>query len=296
MPFVVRDYRGGSSTYASYKTASPKVAPFNNYEMPNIQIFQTINSGAKVIGHCSLWANDEFHKADVNAINTSDALLNLTSGYMTIKYTGTYNASATDKSIKYGSNVDAHVYGNLSVGSLKLSVTVFVLASVTVNTADLQLGLPYQYNLTFESGTSSIPNHFKLLPGSNVTIASNATVNVSGDVIIYDGNWVDTAYAEHVYPSGMGPANLRVAGTLNVTGKMAGNITGIQSGARVILGNNAFTSLTSNEGYGTRGSGLQSLSFTWNVTWTETQSSLKLNGATTATAGHTYTYNGSSWN
>ncbi|MBO4535320.1 MAG: hypothetical protein J5755_05230, partial [Clostridia bacterium] len=185
-PFVVRDFRGGTSTVGAYANKSlatfafnnsPNgIAPFNNYEMPNVQVLQKIYSGASIYGRAQMYADSEYHKTNALAIGSSSALLNLTSGYMTVKFTESYNASPSDESKKYATSCEIHVYGNLSVGSLSLTVKMkkVITIDATVKTSDVVLGIPYQYQITIESGTTTAPNSFKLLPGAHVHVAAGA--------------------------------------------------------------------------------------------------------------------------
>ena len=305
MPFVVRDFRGGSSTVGAYMNKSTAaylfnktpngIAPFNNYEMPNVQVLQTVKYGGKVIGHAQMFADSEYHKTDATILYSSGAMLNMSSGsYITIKFTEGYVASQSDESKKYPTTCEMHIYGNVTAGSLSMTVEMkkIINISATVNTSDVIMGIPYQYQITVESGTTTLPHSFKLLPGSHIHVASGATLSITGSVIVYGSGWTDTTFGGCVYPSGMGAAQLTVAGTINVTGTLAGTVTGTASGAKVITGSSASFSTTSREGYGEA----SATSFSLNVTYTESQTSLKLQGGNvTAAKGKTYTYNGSTW-
>ncbi|MBO4535185.1 MAG: hypothetical protein J5755_04550, partial [Clostridia bacterium] len=78
----------------------------------------------------------------------------------------------------------------------------------------------------------------------------------------------------------------------NVTGTLAGTVTATASGAKVITGSSASFNWSTKEGYGS----IDGTTAKLNVTYTETQSSLKLmNGNVTAATGKTYTFNGTTW-
>ncbi len=314
MPFVVRDFQGGTCTVGmyldekgsgtlitGYKNAKG-IAPFSIYEMPNVQVLQTIRSGATVIGHAVMWADSKYNKTDAPAIASSGAVLNLTSGYMTIKFSEGYSASAGAKDFanKYPTTVDIKMYGNVETGSLSMDIKtgIPIISEVTVSMDKVILGLPYQYSITVKSGTFTVSKKFKMLNGSTVRVESGGTLNVTGSAIIYGGGWTDSNKPVTNYPSGKGEAKLIVAGgTLNVTGTLAGKVYGEGSGGRVVTGSNASFSMSSKEGYGTRGSGIHSVTFYLNITYTESQSALTLmGGSVTAAKGRTYTYNGTSWN
>jgi len=311
---VVRDFQGGTCTVGmyldekgsgtlitGYKNAKG-IAPFSIYEMPNVQVLQTIRSGAKVIGHAVMWADSKYNKTDAPAIASSGAVLNLTSGYMTIKFSEGYSASAGAKDFanKYPTTMDIKMYGNVETGSLSMDIKtgIPIISEVTVSMDKVILGLPYQYSITVKSGTFTVSKKFKMLNGSTVRVESGGTLNVTGSAIIYGGGWTDSNKPVTNYPSGKGEAKLIVAGgTVNVTGTLAGKVYGEGSGGRVVTGSNASFSMSSKEGYGTRGSGIHSVTFYLNITYTESQSALTLmGGSVTAAKGRTYTYNGTSWN
>ena len=179
-PFVVHDFRGGTSTVGSYNKGN--IAPFSRYEMPNVQCHSTIYSGSTVTGYCGLWIdhNKEHKTSKVTIIASSKALLNLTSG----RIEKTYNAGTTT----------LNVYGDITGGSLTMKISVSIL-SATVDTSKVLFPLTYLQNINVISGTATVKYGYKLLPGSSINIATGATLNIEsgGKIIAYDNSWNDEA-------------------------------------------------------------------------------------------------------
>ena len=290
-PFVVHDFRGGTSTVGSYNNGN--IAPFSRYEMPNVQCHSTIYSGSTVTGYCGLWIdhNNEHKTSKITIIASSKALLNLTSG----RIEKTYNAGTTT----------LNVYGDITGGSLTMKISVSIL-SATVDTSKVLFPLTYLQNINIISGTATVKYGYKLLPGFSINIATGATLNIEsgGKIIAYDNSWNDEAGGGvgYYYPNNKGDAQIVVGGTVNVKsgGAIAGAIIGNANGS-VALNSGCSISITSSEGYG------KSKSDKWydklNAIYIETASIQKTatfknsdNTTVNGEVGKTYTYNGTSWN
>lgn len=290
-PFVVHDFRGGTSTVGSYNKGN--IAPFSRYEMPNVQCHSTIYSGSTVTGYCGLWIdhNKEHKTSKVTIIASSKALLNLTSG----RIEKTYNAGTTT----------LNVYGDITGGSLTMKISVSIL-SATVDTSKVLFPLTYLQNINVISGTATVKYGYKLLPGSSINIATGATLNIEsgGKIIAYDNSWNDEAGGGvgYYYPNNKGDAQIVVGGTVNVKsgGAIAGAIIGNANGT-VALNSGCSVSITSSEGYG-KAKGT-SLFDKLQAVYVETASIQKTatfknsdNTTVNGEVGKTYTYNGTSWN
>lgn len=290
-PFVVHDFRGGTSTVGSYNNGN--IAPFSRYEMPNVQCHSTIYSGSTVTGYCGLWIghNNEHKTSNITIIASSKALLNLTSG----RIEKTYNAGTTT----------LNVYGDITGGSLTMKISVSIL-SATVDTSKVLFPLTYLQNINIISGSATVKYGYKLLPGFSINIATGATLNIEsgGKIIAYDNSWNDEAGGGvgYYYPNNKGDAQIVVGGTVNVKsgGAIAGAIIGNANGS-VALNSGCSISITSSEGYG------KSKSDKWydklNAIYIETASIQKTatfknsdNTTVNGEVGKTYTYNGTSWN
>lgn len=294
-PFVVHDFRGGTSTVGSYNDG--KISPFNCYELPNIQCATTLYCGTTVKGYCGLWigTNSKHETTIPTIIATNGALLNLTSGYIQKTYAN--GVTVLD------------VFGDITGGSLQLTVELkksfITIMKATVDTASVIFPLSYLQKINLHSGITTIKYGYKLLPGSELNVLSDATLNLEkgGQIIVYDNTWNDEAGGGvgWFYPNGKGAAKLSVAGRVEVKsgGTLAGLITGTQNGT-VILDSGCGLAITSKEGYGkAKGTSLIDKAqavFVQTATFTKSTTFNNNDGSTiSGESGKTYTYNGSSW-
>ncbi len=281
-PFVIHDFRGGSSTGGAYKEGN--ISPFCRYEMPNVQCNTIFYSGTTVTGYCGLWINS-YNKHMTTTVgiitNTEQSLLQLVNGYIEKQY----NSEKTT----------LNIYGDIKTGSLSMTIS-----GINVDTKNVLFPISYLYTINLFSGTTTIVHGYKLLPGSELNVLSGATLNLEngGQVIVYDNTWNDEAGGGvgWFYPNGKGAAKLSVAGRVEVKsgGTLAGLITGTQNGT-VILDSGCGLTITSKEGYGKRKYGLF-FEFVQTATFTKSTTFNNNDGSTiSGESGKTYTYNGSSW-
>lgn len=281
-PFVIHDFRGGSSTGGAYKEGN--ISPFCRYEMPNVQCNTIFYSGTTVTGYCGLWINS-YNKHMTTTVgiitNTEQSLLQLVNGYIEKQY----NSEKTT----------LNIYGDIKTGSLSMTIS-----GINVDTKNVLFPISYLYTINLFSGTTTIVHGYKLLPGSELNVLSGATLNLEkgGQIIVYDNTWNDEAGGGvgYYYPNGKGAAKLSVAGRVEVKsgGTLAGLITGTQNGT-VILDSGCGLTITSKEGYGKRKL-LFSFEFVQTATFTKSTTFNNNDGSTiSGESGKTYTYNGSSW-
>lgn len=190
-PFVVRDFKGGSYTVNKAwknKTFSSKgkVAPFAEYEMPNIQCDSRYYSGATLTGYADLYAGDQHNITNVNAISSSGILRIASGGYIDKKYD-----ASTEKTT-------LTLVGNITLGSLELKLSMKVLGisiNETVKMSETYFPIPWTYNINIGDGntTSSLTagDDYKVMPGAVITVKKNAKLTTTGELIVYN-NWTDT--------------------------------------------------------------------------------------------------------
>ena len=281
-PFVVRDFKGGSYTSGAYLK---KIAPFSQYEVPNIQTDMHIDDGAAYYVRASLYASSKHNSTFAIMIGKGGVIELKADAYIETEFTQETNHS------KYGNTTAAGytkltLYGGAKDNALSLDV------GVTVDTSSCLLGIPYNFNFIFENGTYDLTMQYKLMPGASFTVGENttATVNFTNNFIVYTGDFADTNKIGYLYPTTVGDARLLVSGngTLNVQkGSFGGMING-ESGAQVSF--EAGVGLTVDSVEGTK-----NLSII--ITGTQTISkNAQLSGYEgELTAGTKYTYDGASW-
>lgn len=237
-PFVVIDFRGGTNTVTVFNKG--KISPFNQYEMPNIQCHQIYQAGTTHKGYVDLYADSNHNHDVVSIIASSKAIFNLGSNAELRKE---YNRQTRKATIT--------IIGNVTMGSLSLTITFKNIIKKTVNMSDVQFPIPWTYNVNIGDGTTATtltaPYDYKVLPGANVTVAKNATLTTSKSVIVYSTFDEQAPVGGYPYPSGF-EGNFVVNGTYNVNGSFGGNIKSTASGAKVVVSSSSTLSVTSKEG------------------------------------------------
>ncbi len=255
-PFVIIDYCGGT---ASQKMYSKGITPFNRYTMQNIQVKKHVYSTASggLHGYCDLYADDKHNKTTPGIIARSNALINLSNGEATI--TPDRNRYVKDRAeFVYGT--DLVIDGDAVFNKLSISVTLLGF-SIPISTDDVLFPVPYNYNITIKSGTFSMGNKIKILPGATVTVEEGATLNLSGTTIVYDGfetvPFEGNTGAVSGYPSKTlltdaelsERGRLIVNGTLNLTSGSFGGLVETTNNTGIVNVGSITKSVTSSEGH-----------------------------------------------
>lgn len=280
-PFVVRDFRGGSSSAGTYYSG---VSPFNVYEMPNIQCLYGVNYGATHIAYMDLFGGGKHNNVTNNAIASNSAVIILKEGSRLIK---TYDRDSEKSTLT--------IYGNVELGDLSMEVS-----GATIKMSDVRFPIPWNYTINIGDGivatSIAVKNDYKIMTGATVNVKKNATVNLTGTVVIYK-EFTDQAHAGWVYPN-KEPAKFCVEGEVSVNGKLvskagiAGEITGL-NGGKIIIGKNVKLQLSSKEGHATS---IFPTSFVTVATISATAELVNANGnKITATTNKTYNYNSGTW-
>lgn len=285
-PFVVYDYRGGTNTVTVYKKG--KIAPFRIYEMPNIQCKYSIIYGAKSMGYLDLYASIQHRTDTATIIGSSNAMLIMedTSSHIIKTY------SKIDNGIGMTSLT---ITGKAKMGTLEITVS-----GVTVSMTDVRFPMPWNYSINVGDGikqtTFTVGDNYKMMTGATVNVKKNATVNLTGTLLIYK-SFTDTPFGGTVYPN-KGAAKLNVEGVVNAIGGIAGEVHGI-NGGKVIIGNKAILSITEKEGNSGSTKPLQAFTggeFVTVATISEVAKVVNADNSTVAAATNkTYNYNNGTW-
>lgn len=308
-PFVVLDFRGGTNTTTVFRKGN--IAPFSQYEMPNIQCVQYYRYGAKHTAYVDLYASKKHNSDSVTAIGTG--------GIIEVKDNDSYV-----KKTYSNRKSTLSIIGNAIIGDLSLSVS-----GITVKMSDVQFPIPWTYDINIGDGitTSSLTAayDYKVLTGANIVVNSNATLTTNKSVIIYS-TFTDTSFGGAVYPN-KPAASLVVNGIFNINGAFGGNIQSSNNGAKVCISSSAGLSVSSSEGnsgdtsqiaalantgtfyhtskyvesarFGAGSCTITDETFTtgiWPNKKTHHYNQYSYTGGTAFEKGKTYTYNGTSWN
>lgn len=288
-PFVVYDYRGGTNTVTVYRKGN--IAPFRIYEMPNIQCNYSILYGAEHKGYLDLYASKQHRTDIVTIIGNSNAML--------IMEDSSSNIIKTYTKIDNGIGMtNLTITGKAKMGTLKITVS-----GVTVSMTDVRFPMPWNYSINVGDGlnptTFTLPEDYKMMTGATVNVKKNATVNLTGTLLIYK-SFTDTPFPVGgiVYPN-KGEAKLNVEGVVNAIGGIAGEVHGI-NGGKVIIGNNAILSITEKEGNSGNTTSFQALldrgEFVTIATISEVAKVVNAGNSTVAAeTNKTYNYNNGTW-
>lgn len=278
-PFVVRDFRGGTNTTTVFRKGN--IAPFSQYEMPNIQCVQYYRYGAKHTAYVDLYASKKHNSDSVTAIGTG--------GIIEVKDNGSYV-----KKTYSNHKSTLSIIGNAIIGDLSLSVS-----GITVKMSDVQFPIPWTYDINIGDGitTSSLTAayDYKVLTGANIVVNSSATLTTNKSVIIYS-TFTDTEFGGAVYPN-KPAASFVVNGTYNINGSFGGNIQSNSANAKVVVSSSSTLTVTSKEGNSGDTKSWQALINTGKFTCVFTANeTARFADGTALEKGKTYTYNGTSWN
>ena len=250
IPYLVTDYAGGTNTDALY---GAKSFPFGQYATINVQNTMVVEGGASVVGMTSLFFFSSIHQQNIDLIGTASGLIYLPVGST---LTATYDAGKAVKTTV--GNIDLQDFGKTTL-TISGGATGGKFDLSGYGSTGMYLNIPYTYDLVLKNGSYQMANLYRIMPGATVTVAENATLNVSGGLQVADG-WQQADKSGKSYPSsGVLATNsfsqsgsLLVNGTLNINGTFGG-VAQTTGGGVIITGadaklNESFTS-GSTDGY-----------------------------------------------
>ncbi|MBQ2891305.1 MAG: InlB B-repeat-containing protein, partial [Bacilli bacterium] len=239
MPFVLRDFKGGSQTYGLYsKFGSMHSAPFNQFEFINMIPKLRINYSGSLVAWANLYAGDQHNNTAVNMIgSSSDSVIRFTDS------TYSYLEAKYDKNVTNGSmtgRINLDIYGGASANSMTLSLKV--LGTVNVSTNDIYFPITYKYHINLrqaEGQTATaefvLNQRYKIMPGGMLRVNEGTKLTAS-DLIVYS-YFDDSAaiMAGNKYPVKDVPGQFIVNGTFIGTNFAGTILTETSSGATVTI-------------------------------------------------------------
>lgn len=310
-PFVVVDYRGGTSTVLTYRKG--KIAPFNVFDFPNMQCKVTYEYGSELKVYCGLYANGEHCSMEPITIlgpDDEEFLFGMKKGSK-IVYTSYDDEFALPAATQSGYSGypttlkhSVQLLGNINVGSLTLEISLSII-SAEVDMGTVLSPVSYLYDVIIGDGdtptTVTSNGRWKFLPGSSLTLKDNATLNVGGELIFYEefpdafkGN-EDGKNTFVSYPALLAKkaADLKIeGGTMSVTGALGAKVEITGSGT-LTVSSGARTTLTSEEGDSGDSSALEAILNTGKVVVRYTANiASRLSDGTAIKAGNSYVAKG----
>lgn len=276
-PFVIYDYRGGSSTSGVYKGSGGPISPFSQYDMPNVHPTITLKYGTKYVGLVSLYTGEtsvltatikeSYNASEVTVIGNGGILVPSNKATVCVKYDSYFeNGQPLTVNDDIHGTTTVDIYGGASFGSMTLKVEAEVtglgasivesLVNTTIDTQTVLFPINWRYSFNLYDGTYTIDNPIKFLPGSSLYVSPTATLNITNQTIFYSE--IESHYNDTVsivpgceYPSDKGGARFVLDGTANISGAFGGYIETTNNTGRLILSSNTLT-MSSKEGYGSR--------------------------------------------
>ena len=243
-PFAIYDFKGGTKSFElSGPLASPKIAPFNQFDISNIQSTLRIHSGVSAKAEYRLYMNESQIRGKCNFIGSSstNTLFILTSGYIDLKYTTETLGYTTLTQIIGQTTIS--INGNVTFGSILIDIKVYI--STTLKTSDYHMPISYKFLINIEDGsTMIIPNKLKLLQGSKVHIKKGGTVQISNEVFgfeSYDPTGLTDNGLNVTYPISLTKSQIINDGYLMIdsNGKLALNVESSVTGAILDVGSSS---------------------------------------------------------
>ena len=185
-PLVICDFAGGSNTLALY---TDQQMPFKRFATQNIQCELQLERYGTLTGMINLYAIGGFNEVEADVVGVtsqsifwpndtgvsgSDIILSRT-------YTPEYLASGTGQSSGIGKTT-WNVYGGLVFRNLTLNLGI-----ATVSMDHVDFAIPPHMDFIMNDGLYDIPGKVKIMPGAHMTVASDATLKISGKLIVLDG-------------------------------------------------------------------------------------------------------------
>ena len=215
-PFIVRDFKGGSATFAAYDGAKKgnKYSPFNLFEMRNIFPAVKYKSGAQLKGWANLYVNNDFQAMTFDIIgSTSSSIIEIASGsYLDAKYVSNNGQYTTEGYCKLD------FYGSVNVNCLSFNFKAVVSINISTSKGFFPISYLLQINFHAFENRSCIVNAgnqgFKIMPGSSLIVDKGVTL-ITSEVIIYPQGQVDQ-YGTQTYQKKELP-DVKINGVLAAT-------------------------------------------------------------------------------
>ncbi|MBR5192119.1 MAG: hypothetical protein IKW33_01770, partial [Clostridia bacterium] len=261
MPFVVRDFRGGSYMYAVYD--NKQATAFNEFELRNITSLVTVKNSANVYGYANLatskliGSGTQQNATTINLVSTnSTAIIHFANnnGYLTSKY------NITDDGYTGGDTwadgiLDLDIFGGATAEAMSLKVNTG-LGNTTVSTENVFFPISWRLNISLNGLDGEECNYtmnykYKIMPGGVFTVGEGANLTIKTLAVytqqaITDVNDISTGltlpYSETV---GDGQFIVETGGSVTITkGNVGGAIKVVEGGSFV---NNGTSSVTAYE-------------------------------------------------
>ncbi len=234
LPLVIYDYRGARFSLAAAQIN--KTMPFNIFDFPNSQTKMIFENYSKLGTTVTLVSNgDSVQQAEMNLIDSENAIFKIIDGDIAIKYLPsknnfanneffTTNDSATTTSLDNINKTQVLIDGNFEFSSTQLN-----LSSLPIDTSQFNLPFSYKYDIIILSNTTNINSKLKFLKGSKLTVSENAILNINNETAFYTNYTDEATTAQKLYPHNVQKSELINNGTININANFSGFVTSSKS-------------------------------------------------------------------
>ena len=158
--FQIRDFRGGGATSAMANDGL--VFPLSQYYVQNIEVPTTYESGAEEWVYTSLYMSKMVFPVSLKFVGSDAMFRPEDGGTLTKTYIGGKDRLQLD------------VRGNASLSSIKLSVS-----TTAIDSASYILPINSNIDINIISGTTTLKQDVAMLPGSTLSVAQDATLDIA---------------------------------------------------------------------------------------------------------------------
>ncbi len=225
MPFVLRDYRGGTSMVAVGNSIDDyRISAFNQFVLMNISTMISFDNQSKAIAWANLYTGEALGGVIKAQMNSCDIrLIGLPAS------NNNYLIEPTDSSFLFNAYYDKDtelgtydIYGGAKSNGMSLTVKILGVAK-TISTEDVFFPLSFRQKVVLHKNSNqekalySMPQRFKIMAGSYFEVDKGASLEV-GEMCVYkESDFIDNASigGQH-YPTNKGDGKLVVNGELIV--------------------------------------------------------------------------------
>lgn len=271
MPYVLRDFKGGSVSAAIYKETfgldlgllykyTPVTpiyaAPFYQFQIVNVEPILDVDYDSTITSIVNIDAGGQMNSKELNFLGKDENAF--------LQFTSTYSKMIAD----YDSDseiCDVNFIGGLRMNGMAITLSIPIVGDKSFDTADYVYPLSWRHKVTLskdpnqESATYTINQDFKILPGSYLEVAKGANLVCSGAISIYeygervnpyfnDSNYLGelSKYNKLVDADGDGVSTIRYAqSTASTTFLISGNLTANKLGGIIKAGEEGATFIAS---------------------------------------------------
>ncbi|MCI5631137.1 MAG: hypothetical protein MR345_02060 [Bacilli bacterium] len=237
IPFILRDYRGGSSMVSIGNSIDTyHVSAFNQIDFRNVTCSISFDYYSHMIAYANLYTGQaaggvikaQMNSTDIAFIGLADSL-------------GSYLIEPTNENFKLVAHTNINdevtkidIYGGAKTNAMKLSISIAGIDK-TVSTENVFFPLSFRLKVTLHktdnqtSASFTIAQKYKIMAGSSLTIDKGASLTAN-EIIVYgkddfiDGSSSSQNIGGTKYPrsnpvtgKALEEGNLIVNGTLNVS-------------------------------------------------------------------------------